>query len=510
MLDSITDRFEVLFSYVSFQTLMLVLTALCAVFFLVEVAYFLPVIDENFNEVPGVVKAQRWAQGEPLYADYRMPPYLHTPFPPLWYVCMVLAAKAGFHDVDSLTLFGRLFSFVLLLGSAVLTYLWNRTRGFSRTVSLLTPALFFSFPSLINFAVAARQDIPAIFLCFLAVFLVTRERGSFWVVLAGATAGLAFLMKHSSLAVPTAIVLWLLAGRKWRPAVAFALVWGALVGATILGFEIASDGLLRFNLRGTYYGSLGLGNTHELLIRLFVTNGQQFSLLLLAFGLLGFFNSRASKDERSRLLRYYFATSFGFALLASSFANASINHFLEPALVWALLAASGMAALQQTWPSSSTLPSLAFAVVLTLLVPALDVQRWEMLNARPSDLRELAAIARGRRVLTDIPFVGARSSEQWFLESVSLTFAEERGGWSSAPIVADLQAKRYDLVILHWLLQDSRWTTHRYPRLGVALRSAIQHNYGLCGQKGSAYVYAPLTGDTPQPAGCPSGLALSR
>lgn len=506
MLNSTRAQFEP-FSYATFQTLLLVLVAVTAACFLVQAAHFLPVTDENLHtEAAGVVKALRWARGEPLYADYRQPPYLLTPFPPLWYACLAFAAKVGLADVDSLTLFGRLFSLVLLLGTAALSYLWNRACGFSRAVSLLTPTLFLSFPVLINWAVTARQDVPAIFFCFLAVFLVTRERGTLWIVLAGVAAALAFLMKHSSLAVPVAVFSWLLVERRWKLAALFATVWGLLVGGTILGFDFASGGWLRFNLRGTYYGSFGLGNTHELLARLFVSGGQQFAILIFAFGLFGFLISWKNKDPRVRLLGFYFASSFGFALLGSSFANATVNHFLEPALVWALLAASGMSTLRQTWPASSSLPVLALALVLCLLVPALDAQRWEMMNSRPDDLRDLAAIAHGREVLTDIPFVGARTSQQAFLDPISLTFAEQRGGWSSAGIVAEVQAKRFALVILHWSVQDPRWTTHRYPRLGAVLRSAIEQNFGLCGRMGSAYVYAPLVRDSGMPATCPSQI----
>jgi hypothetical protein len=52
----------------------------------------------------------------------------------------------------------------------------------------------------------------------------------------------------------------------------------------------------------------------------------------------------------------------------------------------------------------------------------------------------------------------------------------------------------FDAVILHEPLSkmEKEEGQDRYPRLGAAVREAIQRNYGICYQKESASVYGRL------------------
>src|ERR1700750_3107171 len=105
-----SSRF-VLFSFQSFQWLLLVFTGLVALSLAIEAVRFLPVQSDNmYPEAAGVLSAQRWAHGLSLYEDYRQAPYMTASFPPLWYGILAIAAKLGLNDLNALTLFGRLLS----------------------------------------------------------------------------------------------------------------------------------------------------------------------------------------------------------------------------------------------------------------------------------------------------------------------------------------------------------------------------------------------------------------
>src|SRR5215471_2745001 len=225
-------------SFANFQRLLLLLTGSAAAVFLVEVIRFLPVIGDNmYPEAANIVVAQRWAQGFPLYSDFRQAPYLLAGFPPLWYGLLALAAKAGFSQIDALTFLGRLLSVGSLLLAAALAVLWNVKQGYAVISSLLAAALYLAFPVLMPWAVTARPDFPTLAFCFLGIFFIAFRPHSAGIVIAAVCTAIAFLMKQSSVAAPTAIGLWLLWSRRWWGVVLFSLTWALLVGVICGYFE---------------------------------------------------------------------------------------------------------------------------------------------------------------------------------------------------------------------------------------------------------------------------------
>jgi hypothetical protein len=499
------EQIWALFSFENFRRMVLLLTGLIALLVLVESIRFLPVTDENVHTEPAyVVSVLRWMQGAPLYSDFHQPPYLITPFPPFWYMLMALAYRLGVTSIDGLTLVGRLLSLGSLLAIAFVSYLWNRQRDYDRLTSLLTPAFYLTIPLLIPMAVIARQDLLALLFSFLAVFLVSLRPKLSFVVLGGVFAVLAYLTKHSSVAAPTVIVLWLLSFRRWKQAVAFCITWGVIVLPVMLYFQHASAGTMMMNLSGSKFGPFGIKNLHDILVHLLAAPGAQVMLALFGFALPGLFQPDEPGDEHGRLLKIYFLVSVPLALFASGFANATANHFLEPALVWALLVPSGVNALANSWQQARAQAILIFSLTLVLLIPTLDVQLWSTRNERPDDVRSLTSLVNGRRILSDVTYFGARSANPEFLDPISLTFSEKAGAWSSRPITQAVQARDFELVVLHWRVDDPRWETVRYPRLPASMRSAIAKNYGLCFESHSDFFYAPKDSvDEQRPRMCP-------
>lgn len=482
---------------VTFQTFhrgLLLLTGMAALFVLVEVARFLPVTGDNMHpEAANMVIAAQWARGHALYTDFRQPPYLLAAFPPLWYAVLAVAARLGLGDLDALTLFGRALSVASLLGVAGLGYLWHRRLGVDRGLAALTPAFFLAFPVLMPWVVTARPDFPMLMLGALALVIAAFGTGVLAVVLAAGAAAAGFLVKHSALAVPAAVVLWLLSARRARHAILFAGVWLLVAGGTLAVGDVMTGGFLRLNLSGPQFGHFSPGHAHQVLLRLLTPPGNGFALALLAFGGFGFLHAWQG-DQRERLLGFYFVTSLVLAVGGSALAGANVNHYLEPGLAWALLAPVGVRRLGRDWRPGAGAGGLAAVVVLVLLLPSLDIQRWNMLGAEPPDYRRLADLVRERRVLTDLPYVGARSRAPELLDSVPLAYLERVGVWSAHALVGAVEAREYDLVILHLTLEDPRWAAARYPTVGPPLRAAIARNYAFCFETDSNYVYAPIAG----------------
>ena len=471
--------------------------------------HFLPVTSENiYPESSGVLSALRWSQGQPLYEDFRLPPYLATPFPPIWYALTAQAAKLGANDLDSLTRFGRILSVACLLGIAGLAYFWNRRLGFSRLLSVLAPAFFLSVPILVPWAVTARPDLLALLLSFLAVYVAATRDGLASVSVAGVVASLAFLSRHNSVAAPVAIVLWLASCRRWRPAFLFCLMWALIVGPVLVGFQISSGGFLFLNLSGGKFGQFSVSYARDVLARLLEPQGQAFAIAIFGFGAFGLFESWRQGDVRSRLVAVYAFVSLGLAVLSSAAAGSAPNHFLEAALAFAVLIPTGLASLENSWSNGSPSSIFAMILVFVFLVPSLDVQRSNLVHNRPDDLRPLVPLVVSRRVFTDIPYVAARAASPESLDLASLLNSERSGagrGWSSAGVVRDLSEKKYSLVILSQPIEEAYIPAGlypRYPRLNAAMQTAIRESYGLCMRYVNAYIYGPISHEPDSPA-CP-------
>lgn len=493
-------RASALFSFRSFHVLLLLLTGAAAMLFLVQAVRLLPVTGENvYPESAGVLAAQNWARGGPLYEDYRQPPYLMTAFPPLWYALLAGAAKIGISDLNSLTLLGRFLSLASFFGVAGLGYRWNRRLGFSVSMAFLTPAIYFSLPVLLPWVVTARPDLPALFMGFLSLYWVGLRPTSSRASMGGAVAALAFLAKHNAVAVPIAIVLWLLWSKRWKQAGLFCAAWGLVAGTTLLIFQVSSHGLLMLNLSGAKYGQFAFTYVRDVLNRLLVPPGHGFAIALFAFGVFGFIESYRQRDERIRLLNVYLVVSFALAILGSAAAGASVNYYLEPALAMAVLAPAALARLQAEWRNESPLSCFAFVIVLVLLLPSLDEQRSNTAHLRSEDLRRVVALMENRQVFTDIPYLAARTQTPQSIDLASLLNTERNGGWaswSSKGLARNLQERKYDLVIL--VKPVDEWPYNptvlypRWPRLDSAIQNAIERNYHFCFELDASYIYGPL------------------
>jgi hypothetical protein len=399
-----------------------------------------------------------------------------------------------------LTLFGRIWSLVSLFGVAGLGCLWNRRLGLPFRLALFTPVFYFSFPILIPWAVSARPDLPALFLGLAALYWAGLRSSTSSVALAGVVAALAFLTKHNAVAVPVALVLWLLWSKRWKHAGVFCAVWASVVASALVGFQLSSNGLLLLNLSGAKFGQFALTFVRDVLNRLLVTPGHGFAVALFAFGAFAVLENWNHKDPRIRLFNIYLVVSFCLAVVGSAAAGAAVNYYLEPALAMAMLLPAGLARLEGTWRSDSPLASLAVVMVLALLLPSLDAQRWNWMHDKPEELRRVAALMENRHVFTDIPYLAARMSTPQSLDLASLLNTERTGGWaawSSAKLAQGLKAKEYDLVIL--VAPVGEWPYNRaalyprWPRLDSALQAAIGQNYGFCFELDASYVYAPLS-----------------
>ena len=482
----------------SFSVFRLIVLALCSVtviFLLMYAVRYLPAVGDNtYPESAAILSAKQFSQGLGLYTDYHQAPYFVTAFPPLWYVVLAIPAWLGFTDLDTLTLIGRLVVFLALFGVATLAYFWNRQLGKPVQLAILAPALYLSVPILIPWALTARPDFPSLLCSFLAMYLVARKESAVAIMIGALAASIAFLIRHNAVAVPVTVVLWLLWSRRVRHAVLFCAVWGAAVGGIFALFQVWSHGLLLVNLSGAKFGRMAVTYGRDTILRLVVPPGHAMASILLAFGALGFVSNPLQRNAPASLMSIYLPVTFFFATLGSAAAGADVNHWLEPALALALLAPTGLGRIKDSWTRDAGVCQFATIVMLVLLLPSLDMQRWGVMHAKPADMSRLLPYAAHKQVFSDIPYLAARTAEPAALDMASLTYAVRSGNWSTAPLVDALDQKKYSLIILGQgglSEYDPAALYPRYPHLDPSIQAAIRRNYSFCADVDGASLYSP-------------------
>src|SRR5690242_10517001 len=295
----------------SFRLVKIVLlagSALLAFLVLLEAIRISPVHGENLTAESSTILITRgWAQGQHLYSDFRKPPFFITPFPPGLYAILALAFKAGVTRITQLMLLGRLLSLFSLLATACIAYVWSRSNRLPRSLSFIAPLFFLSFPAVLPWAATVRQDFPALFFAALAGFTASRSSNTRSVLVAALAAVAAFLIKHSSVAIPSAIVIWLLFRKRTKDAVFFSALWFAAVGAVFALFQKWSSGMMMLNISGSkIYGRLGLRNVHDAVMTVFFDRGHQAVILTLSLAIVGLaVTFRDWRTHRSLLACYF-------------------------------------------------------------------------------------------------------------------------------------------------------------------------------------------------------------
>ena len=396
-----------------------------------------------------VVQIGLWAaQSGRLYPSLEQSPFTPAPYAPLLYLSVAGLARLGWWDFLDLLRAGRLMVLVCFVILVLLAYRWSRRAGMPATVALLSSSFLLSQADFQEWNVSVRGDVVALLLTLLALYTVNRSQtpkvtGAGW---AGLCLGLALMFKQSYIAAPIAIGLWLLSYRRFRQ---FAgLVAGAAlpVVATLGWLWLRGEPVLQQMLMFRS-STMRLSSGLALLKNDFLQYPAQAVLLCLA--LLGLRVAFAECPVRARLLGLYFLLAWGTGVYTATAPGASVNAFLEGWLVCALLATFGVRNMAEGWSSASeTLRAAVLLLLLCLLGLGLDTWRQQVAVGRPKGWAELAAALKGRELLSDLSYLAIQARNPELLDPSVNHYLELAGNWSPEPVLARLEARKYDFVVL--------------------------------------------------------------
>ncbi len=364
----------------------------------------------------------------------------------------------------------RLLSLLAALGSAVGCALLAFWQGRSYLAAALAPLLFLAYRSAARFGTSARCDIVALFLPFAGFLIAYRSRNSRGLFVAAPLMLVGFFYKQQFVAAPLAIVLFLLLEKRYRLAAGFA-------GALALG----GLGLLGFFQFVAFPGQAFL--EHFLLYNFLPFTPTRFVFGILFFGVMLLVPLLVGLEflrlHPNKLLSCYLGCALFLGLLTVAREGSDSNYFLECVLLLSALLAALFAKRIADSPRALEL--------LLLLGVTLFLGQWFVPPApQPEDFARDRAVQDylRRNFSPHTPALGYYTGDlvRAGLETpISNLFhyawLTRQGVLSNRDLVAQLDARRYGVIVLNFDLQGQEDSNRKDYYLIQPLRQTILANY---------------------------------
>jgi len=295
-----------------------------------------------------------------------------------------------------------------------------------------------------------RGDFLALVLSLFSLywFLVTngRPRG----IGAAICAGIALLVKQTFVAVPLAIVSWLIYRRRYKE----AFLWSTSLALTVLGgYAIAwwREPLMLKHIAALRHPILHYGQALMIL-------GNAVSQPVVPLAVIGGFLALWKRTPERLLFLIYCIVAWLVASLTIPQVGGAINYFWEPLLASAVLAGAGLCELQR---KANRTPILVIAMLFVLLLRAFVPMLWGELTylrksyanvadyqVRKTHWESFVSTVSGRRLLSTYPDVTVLSMNPEIPDPFLNSTLELRGLWNSGPLVGEINAGAYDLIVI--------------------------------------------------------------
>jgi hypothetical protein len=385
-----------------------------------------------------------------IYPDSDRPPYLVSIYGPLTYVLLAvpyrLAQAAGITPqvLVRLSVVGAVCLCVFL------TFMISRRLYSSRSMAWLCALFAVSALPMASWTTQIRGDFLALALSLLSLywFLLTNERPR--TIGTGICAGIALLIKQTFIAVPIAIVGWLLYQRRYKD----AFLWSTALALTVLGgyaIEWWREPLMLKHIAALRHPVLGYGQALMIL-------GDAVSQPVGPLAVLGGLSALWKRTPERLLFLIYCVVAWLVASLTIPQVGGNINYFFEPLMASSVLAGPGLFELQRKANRTPVLvTALLFVLILRAFVPMLwgefdylrtSYARVADYQARKTKWESFVSTVSGRRLLSTYPDVAVLSTTPEIPDPFLNSVLELRGQWNSGPVVAEINAGVYDLIVI--------------------------------------------------------------
>ncbi len=424
--------------------------------------------DVGFPDSATLLRVGDVVRSGSIYPDSDRPPYLVSLYGPLTYVVLAVPyAMAQAAGISPPVLVRLVIAGALGL-CVVFVFLISRRLYTSRPIAWLCALLAISVLPLASWTTQIRGDFLALAMSLLSLhwFLLVNARGR--TSGAAISSGMALLVKQTFVAVPVAISVWLIYRRRYWDAV----VWATSVAATVAGgYAIVwwREPLMLKHIAALRHP---IFEFREATVILWTAVSQPVT----ALAVIGVVFAAWKRAADTTLVLMYFTVAWLVATLTSPQVGGNINYFWEPLMASAVLAGHGLSELQRR---ANRLPILAPAVLVVRSVGAfastlpqelayLRNSYWSVsdYHARRTKWESFVSAVSGRRLLSTFPDVTVHSMVPEIPDPYLNAVLERRGLWHAGPVVAQMDAGVYDLIVIRKGQADPR-KTDRYRGIRV-------------------------------------------
>ena len=406
--------------------------------------------DVAYPDSATLLKIREFVRSGHMYSDINRPPYHLALYGPLTYVLLAIPYGLAQSLGVSPQIFVRLGIIGALSCCVLLIFLVSKRLFSSRPIAWLSVVFSLSALPLAIWTAQIRGDFLGLAFSLLAIYLFLLKEGRPQSIGAAISAGIAVLVKQTFLAVPIAIICWLAYSRKYKQAAAWALCFAFTVAGGY-GIVWLREPLLVQHLAAVRHPIFEYRYALAIIWHAVAQPVTPFAVLGGALVL-------RKRIPEQVFLVIYCVVAWGMAILTIPQVGGNINYFWEPLLASAVLAGLGLYELQRKQDQT---PLLVTAMLVFLLLRAsLPMLRQELdylgkcytnfsdFQARKTKWEAFASAVSGRRLLSTIPDVTALSTIPEIPDPYLNATLELRGQWNSAPVLAQMDADVFDLIVV--------------------------------------------------------------
>jgi hypothetical protein len=406
--------------------------------------------DVSYPDSATLLRLGEFIRSGHIYPAIDRPPYLVSLYGPLTYVFLAIPYRLAQAAGITPQVLVRLGIVGALCLCVFLTFMISRRLYSSRPMAWLCALFAVSALPMVSWTTAIRGDFLALALSLLSLYWFLLTNGRPRLIGAEICAGMAILVKQTFFAVPIAIVTWLIFRRRYKD----AFLWSTGLALTVLGgYAIAGwrEPLMLKHIAALRHPIFGYGEALRIL-------GNALSQPVVPLAVIGGFLALWKHTPERLLYLIYCMVAWLVASLTITQVGGAINYFFEPLVASAVLAGPGLCELQR---KANRTPILVTVMLFVLLLRAFVPMLWGELaylrtsyanvaeyQARKTKWESFVSTVSGRRLLSTYPDVTVLSTTPEIPDPFLNSTLERRGQWNSGPVVAEINAGVYDLIVI--------------------------------------------------------------
>jgi hypothetical protein len=312
-----------------------------------------------------------------------------------------------------------------------------------------------------------------------SIYLFILSNRRFSRIGAAICAGFAVLVKQTYLAVPLAIICWYIYNRRYKDVALWTACFAVTVGAGY-GILLWREPLMLQHIGAMRKPILDYHGALEIVL-------DAVSQPVAPFAALGGIVAFRNRTPDRLLLLIYWVVAWLMAILTIIQAGGNINYFWEPLMASAILAGPVLWELHREVKQAPLfVTAIIYVLLLRSFLPTVRnnlnifgrnyqyVRNYHVWRAKwESFLR----VVSGRRLLSTFPDVAIHSKTPEILDPFFIASLEIRGMWNSGPIIAQIDAAEYDLIIIQKGQAEKEDFYRAIPKWSHRIWSAVKRRY---------------------------------